>query len=91
MELLSVGTEIYYHGDMANLPDFGRITDVIQDKWGMFYNIQLNDGREIKRFPAHLVKDRYQGHAGTRIVTKRAYLEYRQKMLDSLSERIAAA
>lgn len=48
-EIYPAGTEIYYTGDSANIPGYGVITEIIDNK----YNISLNDGR-IFRMVYHI-------------------------------------
>jgi hypothetical protein len=43
MMKLPVGTEIYYSGDRANMPDFGEVTE----RDGHKVKVKLNDGREF--------------------------------------------
>jgi len=47
-ETLTAGTKIYYTGDMANRDGFGTISTVIEDRFGTFYNIVMNDGRVFR-------------------------------------------
>jgi hypothetical protein len=77
------GTEIYYTGDVANQSGFGRITKLNRNaRWGDTYDFTLEDGREIKGIALHLLGDKYEGHGGTRFVTRAAYDEYRQKVME---------
>lgn len=69
-----IGTEIYYAGDIANPSGFGKITQFEQSsRFGATYDIELEDGRELRGIPTILVGDKYLGHGGTRLVTRAAY------------------
>ena len=49
---LKVGQGVFYKGDMANLEGYGKITTRHELKeWGIFYDIQLDDGRTFDRVP----------------------------------------
>jgi hypothetical protein len=80
LEQLKTGTRIYYGGDMANKEDFGTITTQINDKWGQFVDVQLDDGRKINKLPICGFSTEYKGHGGTRFVTLEAYNAYRRKI-----------
>ena len=76
--ILTVGTEIYYAGDMANEPKFGIIAAVLEDKmYGTHLEVIYDDGTTTRLSPCQF-DDEYLGHAGTRFVTKAAYLAYRE-------------
>ena len=82
------GTEIYYTGDVANQPGFGAITALNRDpQWGDSYDFTLEDGREIKGIATHSLGNKYEGHGGTRFVTKAAYDDYRQEKLEAYRVR----
>jgi hypothetical protein len=70
-----IGTELY--------PGFGIITALTCDpKWGDTYDFTLEDGREIKGIPTIMLGEKYEGHCGTRFVTRAAYDEHRKKVLE---------
>jgi hypothetical protein len=72
-----IGTEIYYAGDIANPSGFGKITQLNQNpRFGATYDIELEDGRELRGIPTILVGNEYHGHHGTRFVTRAAYDAY---------------
>ena len=75
-QTLEVGTKIYYTGDMANMDGFGEITNEISDRWGLRYEIAMNDGREMCITPAS-----FQPSAGRRFVTKEHYTKERQEKI----------
>jgi hypothetical protein len=82
------GTEIYYTGDVANQPGFGVITTLNRDpQWGDTYDFTLEDGREIKGIATHSLGDKYEGHGGTRFVTREAYDAFRQEKLEAYRVR----
>jgi hypothetical protein len=75
-----IGTEIYYAGDIANSSGFGKITQLEQSsRFGATYDIELEDGRELRGIPTILVGDKYLGHGGTRLVTRAAYDAWKQR------------
>ena len=76
MEVLEEKTRIYYAGDMANDEGFGIIVKLYQNKWGRFYNILMDDGREINGLHTIAFSETYKGHGGTRFVTEDAYNIY---------------
>lgn len=81
---LPVGTEVYYGGDMANDSGFGKVIAAVSDpRWGESMDIELEDGRLIRKLPPCMFSTEYLGHGGTRFVTKEAYLAYRQKAVDA--------
>jgi hypothetical protein len=57
----TVGTEIYYKGDMANSDGYGRITAIRQPtKWNpLSVDVRLDDDREMRGIFAQLF--RYDG------------------------------
>jgi hypothetical protein len=72
-----IGTEIYYAGDVANTPGFGTITSLTENpRFGATYDIELEDGREIRGIPTMLVSDHYEGHHSPRFVLRAAYDAY---------------
>lgn len=91
MELLTKGTEIYYGGDRCNDSGFGVIVEVIQDKsWGDFYEIDLEDGRKIRRLPVSMFSEKYLGHHGTNFVTKAVYQAYYDAAMAGFKARYTA-
>lgn len=46
---LSIGTGVFYTGDMANAEGMGSITAEPQPGW---FTISMNDGREFRMVPA---------------------------------------
>jgi len=82
---LPIGTEIYYTGDQANIPDFGKITKINEPtKYSDFsYEIELNDGR-IKK---HILPIMFTG-IGKRFWVKEEYLKDREEQIDSMYKRL---
>lgn len=70
---LEQGTEIYYTGDRANASGTGEITKAYSDRWGQWYDISLEDGREFRAVSILAVTDNYQGHANPRFATLESY------------------
>jgi hypothetical protein len=72
-----IGTAIYYAGDVANTPGFGTITALNQNpRFGATYDIEMEDGREVRGIPTMLVADEYHGHHSPRFVLRAAYDAY---------------
>ena len=82
MKTLETGTRIYYGGDMSNNDGFGTIRRAYTDKWGRFYDIDMDDGRKINGLPKTAFSETYLGHGGTRFVTVDAYNDYRRKLIE---------
>jgi hypothetical protein len=77
MQHQPIGTEIYYAGDVANTPGFGKIVRLTPNaRFGATYDMELEDGRPLLGIPTMLVSDKYEGHHSPRIVTKAAYDAY---------------
>ena len=79
---LEKGTKIYYGGDMANKEGFGVITEKSNIGYGDFVNIKMEDGRDIKQLSTCGFSEKYLGHGGTRFVTKKAYMNWKQETAD---------
>lgn len=85
-EKLEKGVRIYYTGDMANEEGFGIITSQQQDKFGVFVNLKMDDGREFNQLTPANFSDEYLGHCGTRFVTEEAYKKFRQAQIERLEK-----
>ena len=84
---LSIGQEIYYGGDMANVSGFGKITELHPSpRFGDQVTIKMNDGREMT-IPTCMIKGEYQGHGGVRFCTIEAYNKWREESLADLQRR----
>jgi Mg-chelatase subunit ChlI len=86
---LPIGTEIFNHGDMANVPQFGKITKHYSDRWGDSVEIEYEDGTINHRIHVCEFDAIYSGNGSTRFVTKAAYAEYQEKLMASYIERYA--
>jgi hypothetical protein len=85
---LTVGDRVYNHGDMANSPHFGTVSEVISDRWGVQYRIKPDDGSDRSRdytIPAVMIDPVFKGHSGTRIVPESAYLAWREAQQQGMS------
>jgi major membrane immunogen (membrane-anchored lipoprotein) len=71
------GTKIYYTGDMANEGAYGVIVKDYQDKWGEFFNIELEDGRKINAL--HQIA--FAPGCGRRFMSFAEYQDERQKKI----------
>jgi hypothetical protein len=84
MQQYPIGTEIYYAGDIANTPGFGKIVRLTpNERFGATYDIELDDGRELRGIPTILVGNEYHGYHGTRFVTRAAYDAYWKERVES--------
>ena len=79
MDTLTQGTEIFNHGDRANASHFGTVSEIKTDRWGIRYLItpEADADRSPYWISASTISSAYQGNGLTRIVTKAAYLEFR--------------
>ncbi len=90
MKLLTKGTRIYNHGDMANVPHSGTITEVKADRWGTQYEITPDPDPERETakhpywIPVAMISPEFKGHSGTRIVTEAALEHWRTERLREL-------
>ena len=80
---LTENTRIYYGGDMANDSGTGTIVKTIQDKWGSFVDIKMDDGRDITQLPICCFSQTYKGHGGTRFVTLDEYNKFRRNQMEA--------
>ena len=83
-EHLRKGVRIYYTGDMANEEGFGIIISQQQDKFGVFVNLKMDDGREFNHLTPASFSDEYLGDCGTRFVTENAYKKFRQAQIERI-------
>lgn len=89
MTKITIGTKIYYRGDMANAEAFGEVTELLEDKWGSFFSAKMDDGREMNRVPMISLKDVDTGNGHTRFCTMTAYTERRATEMKAFNERMA--
>ena len=83
---LTVGTKIYYRGDMENQEAFGEIVEMPgADKYGQQLKIKLEDGRSMW-IPNMMVKFEDTGNGLTRFCTEWAYRKKRKEETDKLKE-----
>jgi hypothetical protein len=79
---MTIGTKIYYRGDMANREGFGEIVEIIEsERFGQDVKIKFEDGRET------IIKTRQidtedTGDGRTRFCTEWAYLKKRKQQMD---------
>jgi hypothetical protein len=81
-EKIKKGDRYYYTGDMANVSDFGTITEIISDKWGNFFSGKLDDGRIQRR--VYLLM--FQKGAGQRFKTMTQYNSERDASIKSMEK-----
>ena len=83
---LTVGTEIYYAGDMANIESTGKVIET-GNIMGMDYlDVMLDNGRIMKRMSPVEFRSVYSGNGSTRFVTLAAYKKWRE---DKISEMLS--
>lgn len=83
--MLKEGTEIYYHGDMANDDGFGIVKELKDTQWGMDVTLLMEDERDFI-VPLSCFSVEYSGNGMTRFVTKEAYLKYRNEKIESMKK-----
>jgi hypothetical protein len=84
--VLSVGDRVYNHGDMANRPAFGTIKDIVSGSSGRQILVEWDEKYNKKDsclFP-YGFSEKFLGHGGTRLVTEKAYREWRKRQLEQL-------
>ncbi len=84
---LPKGTPIYYHGDMANDPGNGIILKSRETHFGSFVTLKFTDGRQFE-VPVGTFSSEYKGNGLTRLVTRAAYLEWKNESSAALQLRI---
>lgn len=90
-ENLEVGHRIYYTGDMANNPSFGKISAVYGNEFGKFYDIEYENERfegdtKISKRVPHIA---FNKSIGQRFKTIEQYKEERQLQMDRLKASMA--
>lgn len=92
MPLLEVGTEIYYTGDQANFPSFGKVVAVnpANKSYGRSVDIEY----EEERFEGDTLKSRsvlltnFNPGPGCRFMLKSEYLALRKQALAEMQARL---
>lgn len=92
MKELTIGTRVYYTGDMANHAYFGTITGISRSKWGDHYEItpDADSDREPHSIPVLMFSETYSGNGSTRHVTEEAYKAYRTKQIAQMETEYKA-
>ena len=80
----SVGQKFYNRGDMANVPGWFIVESVEVSKFGVHYRMQEIDGERNIFIPEVCLSDVDKGNGSTRIVTEKAYTEYKEAQLAQL-------
>ncbi len=83
-DLLEIGTRIFNHGDMANVPSWSVIVGRESTDYGVTYRLRDEDDGHLWGIFAGQVSAEYKGNGLTRIVTEAAYLRYRAEKLAEL-------
>jgi len=84
----TVGTRIYYTGDMANDEGFGTITDLDSDpQWGNSMTISMDDGRVMNKMSPVIFSPVYAGNGSTRFVTEEAYKTWHEAMFARFAKK----
>ena len=86
---ISIGQRIFNHGDMANVPHWGRIIEVKTSDWGISYVIETEAYTYTIR--AEQLGHVYRGNGLTRIVTEEAYNEWHTTELAKLNRQSCSA
>jgi len=73
------GDKIYYHGDMANSEGWFQIVNIENNEiTGVQYNLEEIDGPRKMTLEEYQISDKYEGHGSTRLVTEKAYNEFKE-------------
>lgn len=90
MITLKAGDEIYYTGDMANFPAYGKITKVYSDKYGHFVDIEYHpeDG-ETKPASRRLFQASFLPGPGRRFMLKSERLAQQKAGLEQMQARLS--
>jgi hypothetical protein len=91
MNDLALGTRIFNHGDMANVPSWSAIVDRKETDYGVTYTLRDEDDGHQWGIFAGQVSDEYKGNGLTRIVTEAAYYRWHAAKLAQLEAAIPAA
>lgn len=89
--LVTVGTRVYNHGDMANPSHHGTITRIIPASNYAPQQVEITRDEPMDGFKdsyvvyASMVGDEFKGHSGTRIVTETAYQIWRLERLANIN------
>jgi len=84
---MTVGTRIYYTGDMANIESEGTIYNVVHDpRWGQHYDLHFDDGRISRGI--HPVA--FQPSPGRRFWPLAEWMAYRAERIKASQERMRA-
>ena len=87
---VTVGSRIYYTGDMANIDGVGTVIKIIpaSNYAPEMAVVHLDDGRDCT--PATMsIEDEYKGHCGVRFVTEEAYQSWREAKLEEMKQAVA--
>lgn len=87
---LSVGTKIYYTGDMANASGNFEVTSIETNRWGTQVTLKELDGkyshnRLFRGIGLNQIDNKYKGHCGTRFVTQAARYIFRAMQLGNMA------
>lgn len=77
-EELTVGTDIYYEGDMANEPQFGTVYKIEDTKFGTAVYVVYNDGTTSVLSPCQFSNVYSDHNGGCRFFTKAAYVSWKK-------------
>ncbi len=91
MNDLSIGTRIFNHGDMANVPTWSVIVGRKEDEWGVSYTLRDEDDGHQWGIFAGQVSAEYKGNGLTRIVTEEAFAVWHREKLAQLEAAVPAA
>lgn len=83
---IEVGTEIYYTGDMANASAFGRVTDIVSDRWGVHVTIEFDpDECDGSVRPSTIIPVVcFEPSPGRRFMTKQRHVEEREAAIERM-------
>lgn len=78
-QVITKGTRVYYTGDAANIEDFGHVSKIYSDKWGVWMTIRLDDGRVSQGISTM----NFEG-PGRRFMTEKEYEAIRKEKIEKL-------
>lgn len=82
--IIKKGTELYNGGDMANNPHFVVVVKIEHSPaFGSHIWVNpIDSDRKIYSISPSMISKEYKGHGGTRIVTRDAYNDYKNKIME---------
>lgn len=83
---VTIGTRIYYTGDMANESDWGTVAAFTEGARGLAVDVLYDSGQLYKGLPVRMIGHKYQGHCDPRHVTETAFKTWRDARRAELNQ-----